>query len=194
MKQTRRTVIGSVSAAVAVLALAGAATAEAGTGAVNATDTFSASVRGWARLDWFGTPNNDLQVTVDAHAEYTANSRPFPTDAWGTARIYHRFDDENGNPIGTAWADLRVDCVTVGGPTATITAMAVRTSPDLASWRDKRIGVSIYNAGRGGGQSRVGLSGVTEQNEPLLTPCMAPAATFPTTAGGYRFKETGPVP
>jgi hypothetical protein len=120
----------------------------------------------------------------------------FPTWSWGTFRIYHGIK-EPGKPHWANWGDFKVDCLTTGSPTATVTGMLVRATPG-GPWEDLvkrhvRMGVSFYVAGKGAGPSRIGLSGATPNGEPLLTKCMAPAANAPVIRGGYTLKDKGPL-
>jgi hypothetical protein len=188
---------------VTLLALATATTAMAGVSAAAAAPatsspaaTTTAGIKGWARMDW-PEPGNDIQVTVDAHGTFASNSPYFPTQSGGTFRIYHRIDQPNGNPPVVNWGDFKVDCLTTGGPTVTVTGILVRTTPG-GYWQDfldrhGRMGVSFYVAGKDGGPSRIGLSGATLPGEPLLTKCMAPAANEAVIQGGYTLKGKGPL-
>ncbi|MFI0712879.1 hypothetical protein ACH4SK_19965 [Streptomyces inhibens] len=157
--------------------------------------TTTAGIKGWARM-YFPAPGNDVQVSVDAHGTYTSMSPVFPTRAWGTFRISHRIDQPDGRPPLTYWADFKVDCLTTGGPTATVTGTVVRASDNPRDpWQDMlkdhvRMGVSFYVAGKDGGPSRIGLSGEAGRT---LSKCMAPAADAPVIKGGYRLKDKGPL-
>ncbi|WP_329238338.1 hypothetical protein OG417_35635 [Actinoallomurus sp. NBC_01490] len=154
----------------------------------------TSGIRGRARM-YFPAPGNHIWVTVDAHSEFGA-SPGIPTRSWGTFRIYHGFD-QPGVPAN--WGDFEVDCLTTGGPTATVTGRLVRTTPggpwEQAGYlkRHIRMGVSFYVAGRGAGPSRIGLSAGTPEGEPLLTRCMAPAADAPLIRGGYTLKDRVPT-
>jgi hypothetical protein len=171
------------------VALAVAAATLTGVPAAHAAPS-TADLRGRAQM-YFPAPGNHIWITVDAHSEFGL-SPSIPTRSWGTFRIYHGFD-EPGVPAN--WGDFTVDCLTVGGPTATVTGTLVRTTPggpwEQAGYlaRHIRMGVSFYVAGRNAGPSRIGLSGGTPDGEPLLTKCMAPAASAPLTAGGYVLKD-----
>ncbi|MEV1249677.1 hypothetical protein ACIBO2_37790 [Nonomuraea sp. NPDC050022] len=163
--------------------------------AVSAASATTASIKGWARM-YFPAPGNDVQVTVDAHGEFTAESPVFPTRAWGTFRIYHAVK-EPGKPPQANWGEVEVDCLTTGGPTATVTGTLVRATPG-GPWEDLvrrkvRMGVSFYVAGKGAGPSRIGLSGATLPEQPPLTKCMAPAPNAPVIRGGYVLKDKGPL-
>ena len=135
----------------------------------------SATITGWARM-YFPAPGNDVEATVDAHATFGPGE--FPTKSWGTFRIYHRIDTTGQTYVN--WGDFAVDCVTVGGPTATVTGTLVRAAPDTP-WRlGVRTGLSFYVAGKA---SRIGIAGMPA---PPLSPCMAPAANAPLVRGGYQ--------
>ncbi|GGR15264.1 hypothetical protein WEB32_20950 [Streptomyces netropsis] len=158
--------------------------------------TTTASIKGWGRMD-FPAPGNDVQVTVDAHGTYTKDSPFFPTRSSGTFRVYHRIDQGKDKPPFVNWGDFKVDCLTTGGPTATVTGTLVRTVPggpwqELAD-RHARMGVSFYVAGKGGGPSRIGLSGMPTAGEAQIAKCMAPAADSAVIKGGYTLKGKGPL-
>ncbi|MEV1198542.1 hypothetical protein [Microbispora rosea] len=162
---------------------------------MSAAGTTTASIKGTARM-YFPAPGNDIRVTVDAHGEYTKESPVFPTRAWGTFRIHHAVE-EPGRPRQVNWGELKVDCLTTGGPTATITGTLVQATPggpweDLVT-RKVRMGVSFYVAAKGRGPSRIGLSGATSPGEALLTRCMAPAPDAPVIGGGYVLRDKGPL-
>lgn len=144
-------------------------------------------LRGWARM-YFPAPDNDIQVTVDAHATFDPNGAWRPTRSWGTFRISHRLKMPNGTWF-TNWGDLKVDCLTTGGPTATVTGTLTRVTPG-GPWEEMlkehaRMGVSFYIAPRGAGPSRIGLSGGPQPGAGELSTCMAPATDAPLIKGGY---------
>ncbi|MEV4472433.1 hypothetical protein ACFFR3_08665 [Nonomuraea salmonea] len=176
------------AAALALTATLTTGLAPAASAAQDGTIT-TASIKGWARMH-FPAPGNDVQVTVDAHGEYTERSPVFPTRAWGTFRIYHAVE-EPGKPRMVNWGELQVDCLTTGGPVATVTGILVKAAPG-GPWEDMvarkvRLGVSFYVTAKGTG--RIGLSGATAPGEPLLTKCMAPAPDAPVIKGGYVLKD-----
>ncbi|MEV0324506.1 hypothetical protein ACIBKX_39090 [Streptomyces sp. NPDC050658] len=157
----------------------------------------TASLKGQSRMD-FPDPagGHDIRVTVDARAVFDPNGASLPTRSWGTFRIYHRIDPTNDRPGTVNWGDFKVDCLTTGGPTATVTGKLVKAAPGGAweQFLDRpegvRMGVSFYvpEKSTGGGPARIGLSGATAENEPLLTKCMAPAADAAVIDGGYHLK------
>ncbi|MCK7621711.1 hypothetical protein MUU72_00960 [Streptomyces sp. RS10V-4] len=140
------------------------------------------SLKGDARMDYPLT-DQEVRVSVDAHSAYTVGSTP--QRSWGTFRISHAQD-------GTLyWGEFEVDCLTTGGPTATVTGRLVRTSPGHP-WRTMldphtRMGVSFFVPQKG--QARIGLSGATKKGEPLLTKCMAPAADAKVVDGRYTLHD-----
>ncbi|MEV4442017.1 hypothetical protein AB0K09_24015 [Streptomyces sp. NPDC049577] len=156
------------------------------------------SLRGWGRMD-YPVAGDDIQVTVDAHATFGGLGRARPDKSWGTFRIYHRMAAANGEPEKVNWGDFEVDCLTSGGPTATVTGRIVRTGGNAGAWDDYlkrhiRMGISFYvGAGKGGGPGRIGLSGGTAEGEPLLSACMAPAADSKVTKGGYDLTDKAPA-
>ncbi|MEV3988531.1 hypothetical protein AB0J57_06450 [Streptomyces sp. NPDC049837] len=158
----------------------------------------TSSLRGWGRMD-YPVPGHDIQVTVDARATFKGVGWSQPDKAWGTFRILHRERAAAGEPEKVNWGDFEVDCLTTGGPTATVTGRIVRTGGNVGGWDDYlkrriRMGVSFYvGDGKGGGPSRIGISGGTEENEPLLSRCMAPAADSKVIKGGYGLTDKATV-
>jgi hypothetical protein len=144
-------------------------------------------LKGWARM-YFPAPDNDVQVAVDAHATFDPNGAWRPTRSWGTFRISHRLKLPDGTWF-TNWGDLKVDCLTTGGPTATVTGTLTRVTPG-GPWEGMlkehaRMGISFYVAARNAGPSRIGLSGGPRPGEGQLPQCMAPAPDAPVIGGGY---------
>jgi hypothetical protein len=127
--------------------------------------------------------DQEVRVSVDARSTYAVGS--IPQRSWGTFRISHAQD-------GTLyWGEFKVDCLTTGGPTATVTGRLVRTSPGHP-WLTTldphtRMGVSFFVPEQG--EARIGLSGATKKGEPLLTKCMAPAADARIIDGGYTLRD-----
>ncbi|MER6089729.1 hypothetical protein [Streptomyces bluensis] len=152
--------------------------------------TVTSRLKGWGRMD-YPDAGQDIQVTVDAHATFKGVGWSKPDKAWGTFRIYHRMPATNGEPEMVNWGDFKVDCLTSGGPTATVTGRIMRTGGNTGAWdgylkRHIRMGISFYvGEGKDSGPSRIGLSGGTEEGEPLLSKCMAPAADYKVIKGGY---------
>ncbi|MFE6171139.1 hypothetical protein [Streptomyces sp. NPDC056464] len=152
--------------------------------------TLVSSLKGRGRMD-YPDAGHDIQVTVDANATFKGTGWTRPDKAWGTFRISHRIPAANGEPAKVNWGDFDVDCLTSGGPTATVTGRIVRTGGNVGAWDDYlkrkiRMGISFYvNEDAGSGPSRIGLSGGTEAGEPLLSKCMAPAADAKVIKGGY---------
>jgi hypothetical protein len=158
-----------------------------------ATNTTSATVRGSARLQTPVSSEDDLRFSIDAHATFDASSgSPFPTAAWGTARISHTFSQEV--PPQTVQIDVAVDCVSVGGPTAVVTGYVVAVSPDDPELTElvankTRLGFSVYD--RGGHGDLIGYAGPPRAGEPELRECTAPAGYFSVREGGYTVTERG---
>ncbi|MFE5870699.1 hypothetical protein ACFQ6V_18910 [Streptomyces roseifaciens] len=184
--------------AVALLSLAVALTLPAGA-AVATTPSpdpgpkrTTSSVQGEARMG-YPVDGHDIRVSVDARSTFAQGNKPLQSG--GTFRIFHKVEHPGGEPE-VYWGDFKVDCLTTGGPTATVTGTLERTSPGHP-WRTQlephvRMGVSFYvPEGKGGGPARIGLSGASlkKEKQPPLTPCMAPAADSPVVAGGYVLKD-----
>ncbi|MER5939536.1 hypothetical protein ABT121_19695 [Streptomyces sp. NPDC001928] len=157
------------------------------------------SLKGHGRMA-YPDPGHDIRITVDAHATFKGEGWTKPDKAWGTFRIHHRMPAANGEPEKGNWGDFKVDCLTSGGPTATVTGRLVRTGGNVDAWDDYlkrhvRMGISFYvSDGKGSGPSRIGLSGGTEAGEPLLSKCMAPAADSTVIEGGYSLKDRTSAP
>ncbi|WP_405851814.1 hypothetical protein OG361_03655 [Streptomyces sp. NBC_00090] len=173
--------VAAVAAPVAVAAPAPAllTVAAPASGAVTVS-----SLKGDARMD-YPVADQEVRVSVDAHSTYTVGS--IPQHSWGTFRISHFQDGE------LYWGEFKVDCLTTGGPTATVTGRLVRTSPGhpwLTMLEPRtRMGVSFLVPERG--EARIGLSGATKKGEPSLTKCMAPAAAAKVVDGGYTLRDRG---
>lgn len=189
-----------------LLALAAALTAPAAVPAVAASPaggeppmppiTSTSSLTGWGRMD-YPVPGNDIRVTVDARSSYGPGHLPVRSES--TFRIRHRTDAADGRPASDHWGEFAVDCLTTGGPVATVTGRLVRTDPggpwEKAGYlkRHIRMGVSFYVAAGNGGPSRIGLSGGAEKGELPLKKCMAPAPDAAVVAGGYTLKDRTPT-
>ncbi|MFE7368252.1 hypothetical protein [Streptomyces anulatus] len=158
----------------------------------------TSSLKGWARMD-YPDAGHDIQVTVDAHATFKGVGWAEPDTSWGTFRIHHRMPAAKGEPEKVNWGDFEVDCLTSGGPTATVTGRIVRTGGNVGGWDDYlkrrvRMGISFYvGEGKDSGPSRIGLSGGTEKGEPRLSKCMAPAADSKVIKGGYDLTDRLPA-
>ncbi|GAA2464592.1 hypothetical protein ACFPFX_20995 [Streptomyces mauvecolor] len=174
--------------ATALLALVVAVTAPVAVAAPAPTappareSTTVSSLKGDARMD-YAVADQEVRVSVDAHSTYGVGS--IPQRSWGTFRISHAQDGK------LYWGEFQVDCLTTGGPTATVTGRLVRTSPGHP-WLTTldphtRMGVSFYIPETG--QARIGLSGATKKGDPLLTKCMAPAADAKVVDGGYALHD-----
>ncbi|WP_328944166.1 hypothetical protein OG259_24205 [Streptomyces sp. NBC_00250] len=152
--------------------------------------TLRSSLKGEGRMEYPET-EEEVRFSVDARATYAAGS--LPTRSWGTFRLSHSYPAKDGAPATTHWGEFKVDCLTTGGPTATVTGTLVRTNPG-SPWQGVldphfRMGVSFLVPPKGDGPSRIGLSGGTLEGEPLLTKCMAPAADARVIEGGYTLRD-----
>ncbi|MGX2994832.1 hypothetical protein JNUCC64_11115 [Streptomyces sp. JNUCC 64] len=171
-----------------------------GTARVSAAPSgaLASSLKGWGRMD-YPDAGHDIRVTVDAHATFKGVGWARPDKAWGTFRVYHRMPAAGSEPEKVNWGDFKVDCLTTGGPTATVTGRLVRTGGNVDAWDDYlkrrvRMGVSFYvGEGKGDGPSRIGLSGGTGKGEPPLSRCMAPAADAKVVKGGYDLTDRVPA-
>ncbi|MFD8994458.1 hypothetical protein [Streptomyces abikoensis] len=72
-------------------------------------------------------PGDDIRVTVDARAFHGVGHLPVRSE--GTFRVSHHTDAMNGKPASDHWGEFAVDCLTTGGPVATVTGRLVRTDP-----------------------------------------------------------------
>lgn len=156
----------------------------------------TAHIKGSAHLE-YPVVADDIQVTVDARATFTKDSPWFPVKSEGTLRLSHKMVRPDGSSR-TYWADMEVDCMTKGGPNATVTGRIVAASnnpkdenypedPFQKMLKDHvRMGMSFYVAGKGVGPSRVGLSGAADMT---LSKCMAPAPYDKVLKGGFSLKS-----
>ncbi|MEK2495092.1 hypothetical protein WN990_36670 [Kitasatospora purpeofusca] len=150
-----------------------------------------ASVSGKARVRYAFSPDDEIWFTVDARAKPYSRPLPgtrapdgLPTDAVGTVRYSHRVA-----ATGVVYnAVAEVDCLSTGGPVATLTAVV--TTSDIGN-ANERIGLSVYQ-GRDG--DRLGFSwGVANLDmgpdqqpyQPVVGTCMAPAPFAPVLRGGF---------
>ncbi|WP_406192714.1 hypothetical protein OG331_06575 [Streptomyces sp. NBC_01017] len=191
------TAVMATTAGIASAATAPAATPDTTPRASASSAALISSLKGWGRMD-YPDAGHDIQVTVDAHATFKGIGWTKPDKAWGSFRIHHRMPAANGEPEKVNWGDFKVDCLTSGGPTATVTGRLVRTGGNAGAWDDYlkrhvRMGISFYvGEGAGSGPSRIGLSGGTAAGEPLLSKCMAPAADSKVIRGGYDLTDRAP--
>lgn len=192
------TAVIATTAGTASAATAPAATPDTTPRASASSAALISSLKGWGRMD-YPDAGHDIQITVDAHATFKGIGWTKPDKAWGSFRIYHRMPAANGEPEKVNWGDFKVDCLTSGGPTATVTGRLVRTGGNVGAWDDYlkrhvRMGISFYvGEGAGSGPSRIGLSGGTAAGEPLLSKCMAPAADSKVIQGGYDLTDRAPA-
>ncbi|GDY70719.1 hypothetical protein SAV31267_002040 [Streptomyces avermitilis] len=120
------TAVVATTAGIAAASTAPASEPEKTARASASSGTLISSLKGWGRMD-YPDAGQDIQVTVDAHATFEGVGWTRPDKAWGTFRIYHRMPAANGEPELVNWGDFKVDCLTSGGPTATVTGRLVRT-------------------------------------------------------------------
>ncbi|MFD9909767.1 hypothetical protein [Streptomyces sp. NPDC059063] len=179
-------IIAAVAAPVAVAAPDHTGAATPGKPAV-----VTSVLKGEGRLN-YPVPQDDVRVSVDAKAVFPAKNPWDPTRSSGTFRIYHSFGQPGGKPPKVYWGDFKVDCLTTGGPTATVTGRLFRTSPGHPWLKELpphvRMGASFYVPEDGRGPARVGLSGPGKKGEPI-SKCMAPAADATVIDGGYALKD-----
>ncbi|WP_406096657.1 hypothetical protein [Kitasatospora purpeofusca] len=152
-----------------------------------------ASVSGKARVSYAFSPDDEIWFTVDARAKPYSRPLPgtkapdgLPTDAVGTIRYSHRVA-----ATGAVYsAEAAVDCLSTGGPVATLTAVV--TTSDIGN-ANERIGLSVYQ-GSGRDGDRLGFSwGVANLDmgpdqqpyQPVVGTCMAPAPFAPVVRGGF---------
>lgn len=145
-------------------------------------------MKGSARVAYLASPDDEVRFVVDADATFADPHSPFPTEVSGRVRVSHYVAAGQPEPF-TVWAEVAVDCMMTGGPTATVTGIVVDASPETRDWLGLRLGFSIYD---GGSSDRIGFSGPTQRGEPLLQKCMAPAATFTVWQGGYTVRDELP--
>ncbi|MEU7582254.1 hypothetical protein AB0B50_32250 [Streptomyces sp. NPDC041068] len=155
-------------------------------------------LKGWARVD-YPAPGDKVQVSVDARATFKSAHWSTPVKSSGTFRIYHSSPNPKGGPDFVNWGDFKVDCLTTGGPTATVTGRLVRTGGNVDAWDDYlkrhvRMGLSFYEGDKkSGAPARAGIAGGTEKGKPLLSKCMAPAADTKVIKGGFTVEDKVPA-
>ncbi|MDY0812219.1 hypothetical protein [Kitasatospora purpeofusca] len=158
--------------------------------------TRPASVSGSGRIWYAFSPDDEIWFTVDARAKPYSRPLPgtkspngLPTDAVGTVRYSHRVAATGE----TFSAEAEVDCLSTGGPVATLTAVI---SSDAGNSKE-RIGLSVYQGSARDG-ARLGFSwGVANLDmdadqkpyQPVVGTCMAPAPFAPVLRGGYTVRH-----
>jgi hypothetical protein len=203
----------STTTKLSLLALTAAAAVAAGSSAALAAASQSesakpkaAGVQGSAQIRLTYSPDDDIRTfTFDAQA--VPYSRPvpdagaphgLPTDARGTVRVSHWLAKENV----TVRFEAAVDCLATSPGNAALTAVVTRADEPVKDWVGKRLGFSVHDAGKGGGD-RVGFSWSVvngEQNdkgewqEAKVGTCMAPAAYAPVTKGDYTVRHADLLP
>ncbi|MFJ4674148.1 hypothetical protein [Kitasatospora purpeofusca] len=199
-----RTARATAAAGLALAALTGVAPASADALSVPGPDSSvpdgrdgraerPASVSGKARVSYAFSPDDEIWFTVDARAKPYSRPLPgtkapdgLPTDAVGTVHYSHRVA-----ATGVVYsAEAAVDCLSTGGPVATLTAVVTTSDTGNAN---ERIGLSIYR-GSGRDGARLGFSwGVANLDmgpdqkpyQPVVGTCMAPAPFAPVIRGGF---------
>ncbi|MEQ4608327.1 hypothetical protein ABMX48_16850 [Streptomyces cavourensis] len=151
--------------------------------------------------------DNDVRsFSIDAVGAPYSIPRPkiptgLPVDARGTVRISHHSADQNV----TYTSEGQVECLVTGPNTATVTALITKVSHEEIGSLGKRVGLSVYDGGKGGGKGgkadRVGFSwnGVNllpNGEDAEVGTCMAPAPYAPVVKGGYTVThaELAPLP
>lgn len=161
---------------------AGAAASPAAASAPAAANGDTAHLRGSARVHFPPSPDDEVVVTVDAHARFAPGS-PFPARSWGTARLSHLF---TGEQPGLIWYEIAVDCLMTGGRTATVTGVITTAAPEGQAYVGTRVGLSVADLGR---RDQVGFTGVTQPGQPELTKCMAPGTFFTVRDGDFTVRD-----
>ncbi|MFC5180014.1 hypothetical protein [Actinomadura harenae] len=214
---------------IAVLALAAAAAA--GTAAVTTSASAAtprepsarpraevASVVGSAEIRRTYQRDDDVRAfTIDAHAAPYTRPLPrpdggpglpgAPNDATGTVTVAHTSVVQGRKVTFTARA--AVDSLVTAPGYASLTAVVTWTSPGGPPWVGKRLGFSVYDAGKdapGRSHDRLGYSwefvnlakgadGSWSDETPVGT-AMAPAPFAPVTRGGFTVTHADlpPVP
>ncbi|MFJ4095736.1 hypothetical protein ACIPYS_29450 [Kitasatospora sp. NPDC089913] len=204
-----RTARVAAAAGLALAALSGVAPASADTLSTDGVSTVSlsgesgpagrgdrpertASVSGSARISYAFSPDDEIRFTVDARAKPYSRPLPgtnspngLPTDAVGTVRYSHRVA-ATGEVHS---AEAEVDCLSTGGPVATLTAVIGSDTEN----RKERIGLSVYQgSGRDGarlgfswGVANLDLDADQKPYQPVVGTCMAPAPFAPVLQGGF---------
>ncbi|RFU40193.1 hypothetical protein DZF91_18380 [Actinomadura logoneensis] len=144
--------------------------------------------------------------TIDAHAAPYTRPLPgadggrdlpgAPNDATGTVTVSHSTVDKGRRVTFTARAT--VDSLITAPGYASVTAVVTWTSPGGPPWVGRRLGLSVYDAGKdapGRSRDRLGyswefanLSRADDGNWTDETPvgtAMAPAPFAPVTRGGF---------
>ncbi|WP_026415749.1 hypothetical protein [Actinomadura oligospora] len=222
MNVKKITVLALAAAASGTAAVAVATTASAASAATShepsARRAGAASVVGAAEIRRTYQRDDDVRAfTIDAHAApYTRplpgpNGQPglpgSPNDAAGTVTVSHT-SVVQGKKV-TFRARGTVDSLVTAPGYASLTAVFTWTSPGGPPWVGKRLGFSVYDAGKdapGRSRDRLGYSwefvnltkgadGSWSDETPVGT-AMAPAPFAPVTRGGFTVTHADlpPVP
>ncbi|MFI9362082.1 hypothetical protein ACIG5E_13630 [Kitasatospora sp. NPDC053057] len=181
----------TAAAALAGLALTALTALAPADATPSAETTAIARVSGSAQIHYALRPHDEIWFTIDAEGAPNTHPVPgvpggLPTDARGTVHFSHRVV-ETGE---VRQADAAVDCLSTGGPVATLTAVITKSD---AMTVGQRIGLSIYDA-HGHGKDRLGFSwGVGNMDldkggnpyQPVVGTCMAIAPFAPVTRGEF---------
>lgn len=158
MKKTRRTVISLVTATLAMLATAGAATAEVETAR-------SATVLGRAEID-----THDPYTVFEFSVHAKGNGRSGEGVVW----ITHHNDDQ------IAWMVARVDCVRAEGSVAVVTAVVSDTQDFPPASPGEHIALAVRD---NGSQDTMSFAS-REQVRKCHT---SEEPDYPITRGDFRF-------
>ncbi|GIG86888.1 hypothetical protein [Plantactinospora endophytica] len=186
--------VGAAAAAVAILVSGSAASAAPVDRAGPA-----ARVTGSADVRLTYWPDRDVRTfTFDAVSRPYSRPMPgapdgLPTDATGTVRIAHQVAGEG---VTVRFA-ATVDCLATGPGVATLTAVVTEADAPVEEWVGKRLGFSVYDAGRHG-TDRMGFSWSVvnaeqdesgEWGEAGVGTCMGPGPFAPVTRGDYTVRH-----
>lgn len=218
MNVKKTLVLGLVAAAASTAAVATTASAATAHGPSARPKARLASVVGSAEIRRTYQRDDDVRAfTIDAHAAPYTRPLPgrgggpglpgAPNDATGTVTVSHSSVVQGKKVTFTAKA--AVDSLVTAPGYASLTAVVTWTSPGGPPWVGKRLGFSVYDAGKdapGRSRDRLGYSwefvnltkatdGTWTDETPVGT-AMAPAPFAPVTRGGFtvRHADLPPVP
>ncbi|MFY1691046.1 hypothetical protein [Plantactinospora sp. WMMB782] len=204
--------IGAAAAAVVIVltgSQASAAPAAGGAGTRVPVPEFrpgpTARVTGSADVRLTYWPDSDVRTfTFDAVGRPYSRPMPdlpggLPTDASGTVRIAHRVAEQDV----TVRMVARVDCLATGPGVAVLTAVVTEADELARDELGRRLGFSVYDAGRHGGPDRVGFSWSVvnaEQDEDGtwgradVGTCLGPGPFAPVVRGDYTVRHQDLLP
>ncbi|MGW4054313.1 hypothetical protein ACWENA_26160 [Streptomyces sp. NPDC004779] len=199
----RRTTTATIAALVAGLTLCTSSIASSAEQRTDHRRPGAARIVGSGDIVLPYVSDNDVRsFSIDAVAAPYSIPRPkiptgLPVDARGTVRISHHSADENV----TYTSEGQVECLVTGPNTATVTALITKVSHEEIGSLGKRVGLSVYDGGKGGKADRLGFSwnGVNllpNGEDAEVGTCMAPAPYAPVVKGGYTVThaELAPLP